>query len=147
MQDSFKAYATRRSLPMALLRARETLMEVFRPLLAQYDVTEQQWRVLRVVAEAGRLDASEVAVRASILAPSLTRIIKNLEHRKWLKRLKDAGDGRRVILELTAAGRAFIERVFPEISAVHMLLEEKIGARGLSKLLDMLEAVNELTLQ
>jgi homoprotocatechuate degradation regulator HpaR len=147
MKDSFKAYATRRSLPMALLRARETLMEVFRPLLAQYDVTEQQWRVLRVVAEAGRLDATEVAVRASILAPSLTRIIKNLEQRKWIKRCKDAGDGRRVILELTPAGRAFIERVFPEISAVHIRLEEAIGTSELKKLLDMLETVNDLTLR
>ncbi len=147
MKDTFQAYATRRSLPMALLRARETLMEVFRPLLARYDVTEQQWRVLRVVAEAGRLDATEVTVRASILAPSLTRILKNLEQRTWIKRRKDAGDGRRVILEITAAGEAFIERVFPEVSAVHVLLEEKIGATELKKLLDMLETLNDVTLR
>ena len=52
---------TRRSLPIALLRAREAVMSHFRPMLAKYDVTEQQWRVIRVLAEAGTLDASDVA--------------------------------------------------------------------------------------
>ena len=40
---------TRRSLPMALLRARETVMARFRPMLAENDINEQQWRVLRVL--------------------------------------------------------------------------------------------------
>ena len=72
---------TRHSLPMALLRAREAVMSRFRPLLAEHDINEQQWRVIRVLGEAGTLDASEVAERTFILAPSLTRMIKTLEER------------------------------------------------------------------
>ncbi len=60
----------RRSLAIGLLRAREAVMSHFRPILAAHDVTEQQWRVIRVLAEAGMLDASEVAEKAFILAPS-----------------------------------------------------------------------------
>ena len=56
--------ATSRSLPIALLRAREAVMGNFRPMLADFDVTEQQWRVMRVLSEAGRLDASDLAARA-----------------------------------------------------------------------------------
>ena len=52
---------TQRSLPIALLRARETLMSRFRPLLAAHNVTEQQWRVLRVLYEAGPLNATQIS--------------------------------------------------------------------------------------
>jgi hypothetical protein len=38
------------SLPMALLQAREAAMQLFRPLLAEHDLTEQQWRVLRALS-------------------------------------------------------------------------------------------------
>ena len=71
----------RRSLTIALLRARETVMSHFRPILAAHDVTEQQWRVLRVLAESGTLDVTELADKASLLAPSLTWIIKTLDER------------------------------------------------------------------
>lgn len=134
-----KPKQTRRSLPMALLRARETVMEQFRPMLSRHDVTEQQWRVIRVVAEAGKLDATEVAARASILAPSLTRMIRTLETRKFIKRRKDANDGRRVILEIAPAGIALIERASPESLAVYDKLETKFGKVKLETLLDLLD--------
>lgn len=132
---------TRRSLPMALLRARETVMEDFRPMLSRLDVTEQQWRVIQVVAEAGTLDATEVSNRASILAPSLTRMIRTLETRKFIKRRKDAKDGRRVMLEITALGLAFIENAIPESSAIHQKIETKFGRDKLNSLLDLLDEV------
>jgi homoprotocatechuate degradation regulator HpaR len=132
---------TRRSLPMALLRARESVMENFRPMLGRYDVTEQQWRVIRVVAEAGKLDATEVSIRASILAPSLTRMIRALEDRKFIKRRKDSNDGRRVILEISPAGLALIQKASPESSSIHEALEARIGPAKLNTLLDLLDEV------
>ena len=63
---------TRTSLPIMLLRAREAVMARFRPMLHEIGVTEQQWRVLRVLDEGGELDVSTVAHRAAILPPSLT---------------------------------------------------------------------------
>jgi homoprotocatechuate degradation regulator HpaR len=136
-----KPRQTRRSLPMALLRARETVMERFRPMLSRHDVTEQQWRVIRVVAEAGTLDASEVANRASILAPSLTRIIRSLENRKFVRRSKDAKDGRRVMLEITPSGLSFIESAIPESISIHEVIETRIGQKKLNELLDLLAEV------
>ena len=54
-----------RSLPMALLRAREAVMSRFRPLLHAHGVTEQQWRVIRALVEADGLDVSAVSHRCS----------------------------------------------------------------------------------
>ncbi len=134
---------TRRSLPMALLRARESVMEQFRPLLARHEMSEQQWRVIRVVAEAGILDATEVAARAAILAPSLTRIIRALEQRKLIKRRKDAGDGRRVMLEITPGGAALIERASPESLIVYKKIAATFGEVKLEALLDLLDELSQ----
>ncbi len=141
--NGIKPKQTRRSLPMALLRAREAVMVNFRPMLSRHDMTEQQWRVVRVVAEAGRLDATEVAARASILAPSLTRMIRSLEERKFIKKRKDANDGRRVILEIAPAGIALIERASPESLAIYDRLEAQFGRAKLDTLLDLLDELTE----
>lgn len=132
---------TRRSLPMSLLRAREAVMAEFRPMLARHDVTEQQWRVIRVLGESSPLDATEVAERASILAPSLTRIIKALEDRAFITRGKFEDDGRRVQLAIAPAGMALIEEVSPERRDIYRDLERRYGHAEMERLLDMLEAL------
>lgn len=133
--------AMRRSLPIALLRAREAVMSHFRPMLAQHDVTEQQWRVIRVLYEAGMLDASEVAERAFILAPSLTRMIRSLEERGFISKHKDKGDGRRVLLKIAPAGEAMIRDVLPDSRKIYDYIESHFGSAQLNTLLEML---NEL---
>jgi len=124
---------------MALLRARESVMSHFRPMLAAHNVTEQQWRVLRVVDEEGPLDATEVANRASVLAPSLTRIIKTLEDRGFILRRRADEDGRRALLSVTTSGKAFIEDISPEQRRIYQSLEEKYGVERIEELLDLLE--------
>ena len=84
---------TSKSLPIAMLRAREAMMLSFRPVLAKHGFTEQQWRVLRVLGEKGDSDAGQVAFDACILAPSLSRIIGKLEKDQYISRFVDAKDG------------------------------------------------------
>ena len=61
-----------RSLPMALLRARESVMVRFRPMLRAHGLTEQQWRVLRAMAAVThRLRPMELSQATYISMPSL----------------------------------------------------------------------------
>jgi homoprotocatechuate degradation regulator HpaR len=138
-QDALLPRNTRRSLPIALLRARESVMENFRPMLAAHDLTEQQWRVIRILAEQGVIDASEMADKAFILAPSLTRIIRSLEERGLIEKLKDDNDGRRVLLKIAPAGLKIIEEVSPESRAIYEAIERKFGLEKLNQLLDLLD--------
>jgi homoprotocatechuate degradation regulator HpaR len=142
--DALLPRDTRRALPIALLRAREVVMARFRPILAAHDVTEQQWRVIRVLGEESPLDATEVADRACVLAPSLTRIIRALEERKLISRARDAVDGRRICLALAATGLQLIQEVTPEISPVYAELEAQYGRERIELLLDMLGELAEL---
>lgn len=130
---------TRRTLPIALLRARETVMERFRPLLHRHDVTEQQWRVLRVLDENESMDASELAKGASILAPSLSRILKTLEARGYIEMRKDPEDGRRTLISLSDAGAAFLAEAAPESAAIYTEIEAQVGHDRIEKLLDEID--------
>lgn len=129
---------------MALLRAREAVMTRFRPMLAAHDINEQQWRVIRVLGEVDRLDATEVAVRANILAPSLTRMIRAMTERGLIHRARDASDGRRVMLSIAPQGRALLQVVAPDSTAIYQQLEHDYGAARTAQLIDMLIALADL---
>ncbi len=129
---------------MALLRAREQVMARFRPMLADHGINEQQWRVLRVLNEGGALDAAELAARANILAPSLTRMIKAMTERGLIRRSKDETDGRRVILEIAPAGVELIASVSPESHTIYRQLTEEFGADRLDTLLALLDSLTEV---
>ncbi len=135
------AETTNRSLPILLLRAREATMARFRPMLARHGVTEQQWRVLRVLDEAGSLEATELAVRAAVLPPSLTRIVKNLQNRKLVTRAKVKADGRRAMIAIAPAGRALIKELSPERRSIYREIEHRFGRVRMKQLLDLLESL------
>lgn len=136
--------ATRASLPMSLLRAREAVMSHFRPMLDRHGVNEQQWRVIRVLGEAGVLDASEVAERANILAPSLTRMIKAMAERGLIERSRDEGDGRRVMLSIAPAGKALLRAVSPDSARIYEALEARFGHDRVEELLELLDELSRL---
>lgn len=142
--DSLAPRATRRSLPISLLRAREAIMSHFRPMLDRHGVNEQQWRVIRVLAESGRLDASEVAERSHILAPSLTRMIRAMTDRGLISKQRDKDDGRRVMLEIAPAGMDLLRKVSPDSTRIYAELEARFGKEKIEDLIDLLEDLSKL---
>lgn len=127
------------SLPMELLKAREAAMARFRPMLRDHGLTEQQWRVIRALADYDKIDASELARRSFLLAPSLTRILQHLESEKLVKRLSDANDQRRSVLTLTAKGRKLFSEVAPDSAALYEEIESSFGGKRLALLYELLE--------
>ena len=134
---------TSKSLPIAMLRAREAMMLSFRPILAKHDFTEQQWRVLRVLGEKGPSDAGQVAFDACILAPSLSRIIGKLEKDQYISRFIDTQDGRRVNLNLTKTGHDILNKIAPDMELIYKAIQKRYGEEKLTKLLDILSEISE----
>lgn len=126
------------SLPMELLKAREAAMSRFRPMLRRHGLTEQQWRVIRALAAYQQIDASELAQRSFLLAPSLTRILQFLEREKLVKRSSDANDQRRSVFVLTGKGRRLYEEVGPDSEILYSEIEEQFGADKLENLYQLL---------
>lgn len=128
----------RHSLPMELLRAREAAMSRFRPILREHGLTEQQWRVVRVLAENDNIDASEVAARSFLLAPSLTRILQFLEKEGLVRRTADRSDQRRSVLRLTRKGRGVFDSVGPDSEERYAEIAAEFGEERLEQLYDLL---------
>ncbi|NCG24978.1 MAG: homoprotocatechuate degradation operon regulator HpaR [Actinobacteria bacterium] len=132
------------SLPMALLRARESTMQHFRTLLAKSELTEQQWRVLRALASRQEAyEVTELAERTALLAPSISRIVANLDDRGLIVRTTVAHDQRRAQLQLTRSGRALVRRLAPESEAIYNSIEEHFGADRLADLMAELKDLAE----
>lgn len=126
------------SLPMTLLRAREAVMGVFRPLLAQYDITEQQWRILRALYEDDALEISQLARRCCILLPSISGILKRLETKNLVLRNTDAADQRRILISLTAQARLLIRDIAPFSELEYARIEQLFGKQKLRSLYGLL---------
>lgn len=126
------------SLPMALLQARESAMRRFRPMLRGHGLTEQQWRVIRALAEVDHIEVSELAERSLLLGPSLTRILQFLESKDLVSRTRVVADQRRSTIALTASGRSVFEEVAPDSEACYAEIEEAFGKDGLDQLYDQL---------
>ncbi|MEN0002345.1 MAG: MarR family transcriptional regulator, partial [Pseudomonadota bacterium] len=82
------------SLPMRLYRLLDAVMPAYRALFAQHDLTEPQWRLLRIVWERERVTAQDAAA-ATLLSPqSLVGIVDRLSAKGLVTRLRSVDDRR-----------------------------------------------------
>lgn len=138
---------TNRSLPIALLRAREVVMGPVRDMLADSPVNEQKWRVLRVLQESGAQDQNSIAKQACLLLPSLTRILRTMENDVLVSRREDPQDRRRSIVQIEAAGLDILERRGARAAALVTDMRAQYGEEKFEQLLDLLEDLQALDLK
>lgn len=114
-------------------------MTPIRRMLAETGLTEQQWRVLRVLAEYGPQDVTEVSERACLLLPSLTRIIRSMSEKGLITRRRDETDRRRQTLQITAAGKKIIDDNHQKALEIVDQFKTHAGEDKYELLLDLLE--------
>jgi homoprotocatechuate degradation regulator HpaR len=102
-------------------------MDYFRPVLAKNDLTEQQWRVMRVLDTKGEIDFTTLSRESCILSPSLTGIISRLEKLGYVAKRKCAHDGRKSYIDLTPKALSLVEQLRPQIEAQYASLKQSIG--------------------
>jgi homoprotocatechuate degradation regulator HpaR len=134
--------STSRSLPIALIRAREGVMAPIREMLAETGITEQQWRVLRVLSEHGSLDTTTLADRASLLFPSLTRIVTTMRNKGLITQTRDNVDRRRQFIEITAEGQKIIDDRAEQSAQIVVGFQNTLGAENYDTLLDLLSLLD-----
>jgi len=133
-----------RNLPRLLLQARESVMAHTRPSLREHGLSDQQWRVLRVLGEHGTVETGRVAREAFILGPSLTGVLARMERDGLIRRERDIADQRRTVVEATAKGRKLVERLSTTIEDHYGWMEKQLGKQKLSQLYALLDDVIEL---
>ncbi|WP_312934097.1 homoprotocatechuate degradation operon regulator HpaR [Pseudomonas sp.] len=135
---------THPSLTLSLLQAREAAMAFFRPLLNEHGLTEQQWRVIRILHQQGELESHQLAHLACILKPSMTGVLGRLERDGLVSRRKGVEDQRRMFVTLTAAGQACFEAMRGDMEANYAKIQAQFGADKLEQLMALLNALKRV---
>ncbi len=148
------ASAASRQLPVLLHRTREALAVHFRKIFLAYDLTDPQWRVLRLLAQADEIDVSNLAHRSYLMRTSLSRILRDLAARELIVRRTSSTDARRFFHALTAKGRCLIDEVSPSFNPVYSEIESRFGIdriedlnKRLTELLAAIQIVSDDSLE
>jgi homoprotocatechuate degradation regulator HpaR len=131
------------SLPMALLRAREAVMCLFRPALRGRGVTEQQWRILRSLAHTGPMEVTELADATFLLGPSLSRILPDMEKRQLVSRKQVDSDLRRSVVSLEPKGLRLIASHAPDSERMYAEIAKRFGEQRMAQLFTLLNELQE----
>jgi len=135
---------TQPSLTLSLLQAREAAMAFFRPLLNEHDLTEQQWRVIRILKQQGELENYQLAELACILKPSMTGVLGRLERDGLVRRHKAAQDQRRVFVTLTEGGEACFASMKEGMEANYQKIQAQFGEEKLQQLMALLNDLKRI---
>ncbi|ADU37956.1 MarR family winged helix-turn-helix transcriptional regulator [Variovorax paradoxus] len=102
-----------------------SLNKVYRGLLRDLDLTYLQYLVMLVLWEKDSVNVSEICKRLALETTTLTPLLKRLEARGLIQRVRSASDERQVIVSLTTEGRAMHKeaRALPACVAEAMALE------------------------
>jgi homoprotocatechuate degradation regulator HpaR len=128
-----------RNLPLLLLQARERVISQFRPILNANAITEQQWRVVRVLLDVPALEPREIGELCQISSPSLAGVLARMQELGFVVRQRLEHDQRRVRVSLTPRARTLAARMAPQIDATYQRIEALLGADFSARFQQMLD--------
>lgn len=94
----------------ALYSASLAMTKHYKSLLEPLGLTYPQYLAMLVLWQESGLTVSQLGERLALDSGTLTPLLKRLESAGLVQRLRDAQDERRVLLQLTASGRALRAR-------------------------------------
>jgi len=125
-----------------MLIARESVTSYFRPIFNAFGITEQQWRIIRLLYEEnGELMISQVAERTFIVGPSLSGVLRRMIDAKLLVKRGDADDNRRFYVSLTKQARSKFEAMVPHVEQAYADLERSAGKADIDAVFKLLDRV------
>lgn len=127
------------AIPMALLKARESVMRRLRPELRKLGLTEQQMRILHALAGHESLEITELAAETCLLMPSVSRILPDLEARDLVQRQPVTSDLRRWTISLAPTGVQLVSDHAPCSEHVSNVIEQQFGVEKTQQLLTLLQ--------
>lgn len=116
----------------------------FRPLLNEHGLTEQQWRVIRILRQHGEMESYRLAELACILKPSMTGVLTRLERDGLASRRKSPSDQRRVHINLTEKGHECFLAMSDDMEGNYRRIQDQFGEEKLQQLLGLLNELKQV---
>jgi DNA-binding MarR family transcriptional regulator len=102
------------------------------------DLHPTDYKVVGILERSGALSAGEIARRSGLAAASVTNLIDRLEKKRFVRRVTDPADGRRVLVEVAAGRIAGSARLFGSTRRSLAELFDRYSDRELSVIADFL---------
>src|SRR5262245_10233199 len=127
---------------LALWRTYDRLRALEDELFAGFDLTAQQYNLLRLLRAAtpDPVPTLSLAERLVSRAPDITRMLDKLEDRKLLTRTRSTEDRRTVLVKITPAGLALLDRIAEPLRECHERQLGHLSAAELKSLIALLKA-------
>jgi homoprotocatechuate degradation regulator HpaR len=126
---------------MLLYRALDVVMPRFRRIFSEHGLTEQQWRVLRVLWEYRDMTFRDLCAVTLIQAPSMVGVVDRLTKKGLVERRASETDRRSVHVRVTKQGKALERRVRPAVEAAYGDLRDSMDIKEWDLLVQSLERV------
>ncbi len=130
-----------RHLPYLLARASHALWRGFEPQVRAAGLNSLEWRVLATLSDSPPLTVGQLALEVLAKQPTLTKSLDRLAAQGWVERRTDAGDARRALVALTAAGR---RKAAPLLAAADVHQQQRLQALGLQATRQLRETLQAL---
>ena len=129
------------SLPITLYRTLDAVMPAYRELFTRHNITEPQWRILRVLWSSDSVNSVELSRRTLLTTPSLVGILDRMEKKDLVSRIRSTTDRRNVHLVATAESRELQRTVTPQLEAIHAQVEKTVSQTELETLKHLLNKI------
>jgi DNA-binding MarR family transcriptional regulator len=128
---------------VALIRTADLVRRTVGRVLEPYDITLQQYNVLRILRGAGEqgLPTLEIGERMVEHAPGVTRLLDRLEAKGLVRRQRCPEDRRQVLCWLTPPGTELVEKLDEPVDSADAEAVAMLGPEDQERLLRLLEAV------
>jgi DNA-binding MarR family transcriptional regulator len=127
------AHSRRQDAVVSVMRTANYLRHFSSPVFNQFDITSQQFNVLRILRGAGLegLPTLDIAERMIEQTPGITRLLDRLERKKLVRRERPSDNRRQVLCYITKPGLDLLQELDVPIrnqdkQALHRLDESEI---------------------
>ncbi len=120
---------------------RSVITSVSRVYATRYGLSVSEWRTMAVLGTSGALSAGDIVERSSMDKVNVSRAIKALREREYLKRDIDGDDRRRAVVRLTDLGREVFRDLVPRVAEVEEGLLHGLSQGERATLFGLMEKV------
>ncbi|WP_258000446.1 MarR family winged helix-turn-helix transcriptional regulator [Bacillus sp. Marseille-P3661] len=97
----------------ASVRLSKKITRIINFYLKPYNITTEQWGVLRTLSESDHISQKQLSKRADKDQATLTKILDLLEKNEFIQRVQNPSDRRSFIIKITDKGSQLCEELIP----------------------------------
>jgi DNA-binding MarR family transcriptional regulator len=131
---------------LSVLRTASELSNAADKSLREFNITQQQYNVLRILRGAGTegLCRNEISARMVAATPDMSRLLDRIEKSGWITRKRAEDDRRQVSTFITDSGKKLLTVIEDPVQKQIHRLFEGVKSTDLKMLLDVLAQIRNL---